>query len=442
MLRVFSVFGLGLLVIFGLASAPARAEEILSSIARGGRLYDNWHAELGEHTRRISHLPQTAATGAAGRGSGRCVECHGWDYLGKDGAMPTEYKGIDGSAGADPKTVVNLLRDDNHGFASLLASEDLTDLALLVTRGQVAMDDQIDRTTGQVKGVAARGTVYFQTICANCHGTDGQQIDNMPPLGHLARENPWQALHSMLNGHPNGSMPALRALDPALLADTLAYIQALPARDPTAAIVRGGRLYANWYKEKGREAPAGLHPAFPADKTEGMPLQNSWRCVECHGWDYRGRDGVTAETGRNLGIKGISGMTGADPRAIVAILRDQTHRYGGLLSERDVLDLANFVSRGQVDMARFVDRDSRRIKGDAVKAEPYYQTICATCHGREGRQVRTMPPLGRMAVDDPWHAVHSVFNGHPGDAMPPLRAMPEDIIAGVLAFAQTLPTRK
>jgi hypothetical protein len=35
-----------------------------------------------------------------------------------------------------------------------------------------------------------------------------------------------------------------------------------------------------------------------------------------------------------------------------------------------------------------------------------------------------------------------VFNGHPGDAMPPLRAMPEDIIAGVLAFAQTLPTRK
>ena len=53
-----------------LAALPAGAEEVLSSIARGGRLYDNWHVETGEHERRISHLRKERAEGAAGTGSG------------------------------------------------------------------------------------------------------------------------------------------------------------------------------------------------------------------------------------------------------------------------------------------------------------------------------------------------------------------------------------
>jgi mono/diheme cytochrome c family protein len=50
----------------------------------------------------------------------------------------------------------------------------------------------------------------------------------MPPLGKVARSNPWEALHKILNGHPGENMPALRALDMSILIDVLAYVQTLP----------------------------------------------------------------------------------------------------------------------------------------------------------------------------------------------------------------------
>ncbi|QQP88961.1 c-type cytochrome [Skermanella sp. TT6] len=418
-----------------LAALPAGAEEVLSSIARGGRLYDNWHVETGEHERRISHLRKERAEGAAGTGSGRCVECHGWDYRGADGASGGTARGLGAFQGGDPAAVAALLRHPSHGYGALLDAEDIQDLANFVTGGQVAMTDHIDPETLRARGEPARGAVYFQTICANCHGADGLQVESMPPLGELGRDQPWHALHSMMNGHPNGSMPALRALDRAVLTDTLAYLQTLPQRDPTASLVRGGRLYDNWFKENGRTPPPGLHPSFPAARAamdEGLRPQSTWRCVECHGWDYRGRDGIA----------GLRNLEGADPAAVAAALSNQVHQFGGLLSVRDLTDLARFVTRGQVDMAVFIDDAERRFKGDAAAGEPFFQTICATCHGKDGRAVRTMPPLGRMVASDPWRSLHSVYNGHPGDTMPPLRAMPADIIGSILAYAQTLPAKK
>ena len=142
------------------------------------------------------------------------------------------------------------------------------------------------------------------------------------------------------------------------------------------------------------------------------------------------------------GIAGLRNLEGADPAAVAAALSNQVHQFGGLLSVRDLTDLARFVTRGQVDMAVFIDDAERRFKGDAAAGEPFFQTICATCHGKDGRAVRTMPPLGRMVASDPWRSLHSVYNGHPGDTMPPLRAMPADIIGSILAYAQTLPAKK
>ena len=49
----------------------------------------------------------------------------------------------------------------------------------------------------------------------------------MRPLGQFARGNPWATLHRILNGHPDEEMPALRVLEPEILADILAYVQTL-----------------------------------------------------------------------------------------------------------------------------------------------------------------------------------------------------------------------
>ncbi|MBF0333104.1 MAG: c-type cytochrome [Alphaproteobacteria bacterium] len=428
-------------------TGPAAANETLSSIARGGRLYDGWFNEIGEAPPVASHPSYPTGHEFRPERFWRCVECHGWDYKGKDGALAegdlrTGIKGIDGMKDAEPAKIVEILRDARHGYGDYLNETDLSDLANFVALGQIDMSTVIDPQTRQAKGDKDAGTVLYQTICANCHGNDGQQLIDAPPLGDFARENPWHSLHSIMNGHPNGSMPPLRALDMRKLVDALAYIQTLTTREPMSSVLRGGRLYDNWYKESGRQVPAGLHPAYPVGKASVIEARSTWRCKECHGYDYKGKDGTYAEGPHRTGIPGVMGWSGATQKSIMAVLKDQTHRFGGLMPERDLLDIANFLSRGLIDMDLAIDRATKRINGDAHKYEAHFQTICATCHGKDGTTVRTMPPLGRVATEDPWRSLHNLLNGHPGDPMPALRALDAEILNGILAFTQTLPTRR
>lgn len=442
MRRAFGLIAV-MLALFGMAGPARAADDNLAAIARGGRLYDDWAKELGSSALRIA---ERARETNAGRPA-RCVGCHGWDYLGKDGPAvrngpPSIAKGIGAMAGGRADEVRRILTDKTHGYGDFLKPVDIDDLALFVVKGQTRMDAVIDPTNARSKGDAGAGAVFFQTICANCHGNDGQQISEAEPLGDIARANPWRAFHTLLNGHPNGNMPALRALDHSALANMLAYIQSLPTRNLLASIVRGGRLYDTWYKENGREAPAGVHPTFPAKLagalTRTVEQRTTWRCKACHGWDYRGREGENDK----LAIKGLTGMRGADPQQVIAALRNDIHRYAGLLSERDMADLGNFVTQGLVDMDAYIDPATKKARGDGAHYAAHYQTICAPCHGSKGRNVRTMPPLGRIANVEPWRALHGIFNGHPGEAMPPLIALPRGVAVGILAYVQTLPMNR
>ena len=66
--------------------------------------------------------------------------------------------------------------------------------------------------------------------------------------------------------------------------------------------------------------PAPPHPAYPADKLYANEPKRTWRCQECHGWDYLGKDGAYGTGPHYTGIKGIQGMAGADAEAIIAVL--------------------------------------------------------------------------------------------------------------------------
>jgi len=428
----------------GVGPGPAHAvEDETARIARGGRLYDDWGKEIGaEHLRQAERSQEKAK-----RLPGRCVDCHGWDYRGKDSpagryGQSGLVKGITGKIGSDPAAIAALLGDATHGYPDVLKKEDINDLALFVAKGQVDMDGLIDAGGLRAKGWAPNGNVYFQTICANCHGNDGQAIVDARPLGDIARENPWQAMHTLFNGHPGGSMPALRVLDTSTLMDALAYIQVLPSRDLLASIVRGGRLYDTWYKENGQDAPEGVHPDYTGSLPQGVEPRTTWRCKECHGWDYRGKDGVNSAGEHKTSVIGVHRLAGADPRQIRPKFMDARHGYAKLLSPRDQLDLANFIARGQLDMDEFIDRATRKARGQADRYTAHYHTICATCHGADGRTVRTMPPLGRIAVNDPWRALHGILNGHAGEPMPPLMALPRAAAVGILTYSQSLPTQR
>ena len=432
----------------------ADADDTLFSVSRGGRLYDNWIMESRDRAPDKAH-PAYPAKGKYANdpaASWRCKECHGWDYKGAGGLYAkgghaTGIKGIDGMAGADPEKIIGVLKDATHAYKGVMAEEDLRDLANFVSRGQIDMDRHIDRKTKRAKGDPVLRRDYYRSICSGCHGMDGFKLKTIPPLGDVVRANPWESLHKILNGHPDEKMPSLRAFDRQVLIDILAYVQSLPSGAAAASLVRGGRLYDNWRRESGFyfTAPESTvfafnrrHPAYPVDKASAKDPETNWRCKECHGWDYKGVNGAYGTGKHFTGIKGIQGMIGKSPDSIVTILKDANHLYGNILEYRDLRDLANFVSRGQLDMDRYIDPATRKVKGDPGASKAYFTTICATCHGLQGGKIITTMPLGRLARTNPWEVFHKMINGHPDEGMPALRVLGVDKLAEILAYLQTL----
>jgi len=212
----------------------------------------------------------------------------------------------------------------------------------------------------------------------------------------------------------------------------------LQAAEIESSIARGAKLYDKWYKVIDVDAPKESHSLYPADKAYAEKPKSNWRCKECHGWDYQGKGGAYASGKHATGIPGINGAAGASAESIIATLKAEAHGFEDLLSDQDFSDLANFVSKGQVDMDGVIDRASKAPKGDAAKGEVYYNTICANCHGKDGKLPEDMKPFGAQ-MGNPWEVMHKILNGQPGENMPALRALDHQIIADIMSHMVSLP---
>lgn len=222
------------------------------------------------------------------------------------------------------------------------------------------------------------------------------------------------------------------------------YIYGVPA-NPGAAwtLAVGGRLYDHWADVLDTELPDETHPLWPATNTahEGG---STWRCKACHGWDYQGAAGKYASGSWATGIKGVTGMAGADIAKIVTLLGDADHGYTDALIPADAkLRLATFISRGLDDVSAYVALDGT-VKGDPAAGRDIFQNVCASCHGFEGRALDWGEPgdpayVGTEANDNPWEVFHKIRNGHPGTEMISLRGFGPEAAANVLAYAQSLP---
>ena len=233
-------------------------------------------------------------------------------------------------------------------------------------------------------------------------------------------------------------IPSMRNLALALALAGTGTIEA-KANDE-GAIARGGRLYDSWFNELKLEKPQATHSAWPATNTKQKDA-TTWRCKNCHGWDYMGKDGAYKTGSYQTGIIGIRGKAGADVQAIEAILKDKTHDLADKLAPKDFSDLALFVSKGQGDPEAAIDRAAKSFKGgDAGKGGGYYATLCSGCHGADGAMPDEMPEsLGALAARNPWETLHKVMNGQAAEPMPALRALDRQVVADVLAYVATLP---
>ncbi|MCF8155279.1 MAG: cytochrome c [Rhodoferax sp.] len=407
-----------------------------ASVVRGGRLYDNWIAET--KARAPNHANpafKTKPLRVATPDTWRCVECHGWDYKGNHG-----MKGIQGHQKAGPAAIATLLKDANHGYEELLDEHDRMDLANFVSSGQTDMNRLVDQAR-HVKPAQTSAHKVFATVCAVCHGLEGDRLREIAPLGDSARQRPAEVLHVAVNGHPGGNMPALRTLGEETAVNILAYLQTLRSLDLVASVANGGRLYDDWQVHTGGQRQALAHPAYPPKAYYANSANETWRCKECHGWDYKGGQGQYAKGDHATGIIGIRAMAGTDPAKTMAVLRGTPHHFGAVLRHRDLQDLANFVSYGQVEMDTVIDLKTGLSRGDAAKGKTHYRTMCANCHGQDGYFVAKRH-LGKVSRGDPWHSLHNMLNGHPDDTMPALRELDSHVTKDILAHIQTLQERR
>ncbi|MGE5123820.1 MAG: hypothetical protein ACM3H7_04830, partial [Acidobacteriaceae bacterium] len=70
---------------------------------------------------------------------------------------------------------------------------------------------------------------------------------------------------------------------------------------------RGGRLYDNWWVEAGVDEPTSDQPLWASQTTNTRSGSDTWRCKECHGWDYKGADGAYGSGSHMTGFPGVFG---------------------------------------------------------------------------------------------------------------------------------------
>lgn len=190
-------------------------------------------------------------------------------------------------------------------------------------------------------------------------------------------------------------------------------------------IIRGAILYDNWFAALGVDAPPGDMPIWSRQSTNTRSGPNTWRCVECHGWDYRGAQGAYASGSHYTGFPDVmfltQQMTEADIVAHLKGAKDPAHDFSPYLDETSIRQLAAFLKRGLIDDSLYIDAVSLKvIGGDVDHGQRLYQSVCAACHGEDGTKIVFRSEgvneyLGTVAARDPWRFLHRTRFGVAGD---------------------------
>lgn len=232
-------------------------------------------------------------------------------------------------------------------------------------------------------------------------------------------------------------------------------LAAPPAATPPATLAKGGQLYDNWWKTANVAEPKGDQPLWATQTMNTRKGLDTWRCKECHGWDYKGKDGAYGSGSHKTGFVGVVDASRTKTQdQIVAILKgssNPSHNFSSGLDDANITALAAFVKEAIVqDLTQFVDYPTKKPKGaDAARGKQLYTDTCAACHGADGAKLnfgsdKEPEFVGTVAVDNPQEFLHKVQFGQPATPMPAGIQKGWTVKDGVdvLAFAQTLTTGK
>jgi|Deesub1362A_J573_1020465.scaffolds.fasta_scaffold00956_13 thiosulfate dehydrogenase len=207
----------------------------------------------------------------------------------------------------------------------------------------------------------------------------------------------------------------------------------------------GGLLYDKWYKLVDKK-PEGNHPLYPpAGRKSG---KTTWRCKECHGWDYIGRDGSYGKGPHYTGIKGIYGAKDKSREEIYKALTDKAgrHDFSPYLKAQEIEALVEFIKNGLIDLRKIINQDGS-VKGDPERGKELYNANCAVCHGVDGKNIdfkskkEGIQGVGWLARENPQETLHKIRWGHPGSPMPSMivdKGLSDKDTIDILSYCQRL----
>ena len=218
----------------------------------------------------------------------------------------------------------------------------------------------------------------------------------------------------------------------------------------------GGRLYDKWWSQAAVDEPGEDQPLWATQSSNTRSGSTTWRCKECHGWDYKGAAGAYGSGSHFTGFPGVFDAGGGlSTEELIARLDGTTnsdHDFSAMGADQ-LPHLVRFLSEGLVDVAPFIDAETKAaIGGDQAHGQELYDGLCANavCHSPDGTGINFSGDpadpdfVGTIATGNPWEFIHKVRVGHP--ASDPLMPATIDLgwsmadVVDVLDYAQTLPT--
>jgi hypothetical protein len=216
-------------------------------------------------------------------------------------------------------------------------------------------------------------------------------------------------------------------------------------------LIRGGQLYDKWYAVLGVDPPTTNMPIWSRQTTNTRSGGDTWRCNECHGWDYKGGQGEYQAGSHYTGFPDlwtlVQGLTVDDIVRHFHGSLDPAHDFSAYMDDTSLTQLAEFLKFGIIDDSTYINPISLQvIDPNLDHGMDLYKSTCSKCHGEDGKTIVLRIEgineyLGSVASRDPWRFLHRTRYGVAGTDMPvgiSLGWQPSDG-RDVLAYVQTLP---
>lgn len=215
------------------------------------------------------------------------------------------------------------------------------------------------------------------------------------------------------------------------------------------SVSTGGLLYDRWWTIAEVDEPENDQPLWATQTTNTRTGSDTWRCKECHGWDYMGVDGAYGSGSHLTGFPGVLDAQEMSTDELIAwIVGDENSDHDfSVMGDEAIASLAAFLKEGTLDITPFIDAENAAVGGDAANGESLYRETCSSCHDDDGRAINFGSDdepeyVGTIAIDNPWEFIHKVRAGQPGTRMPSGIELGWSIqeVIDVLSYSQTLPT--